>query len=304
MKLGPVVFRIDAGKTAGKLEAFIRGKMKEFRRNGIVIPLSGGLDSTTVLALCVSAVGKSKVTGLMLPEKKGNPDALKFAKAAAKRFGIRTVTQDMTPILEKAGVYRFIINSIPGRKLTEKFVTGYMKATGSNPFIERIRGTGNRLTNEGIASMDTKHRIRMAMVFKYAEERNLLVAGCAHKSEDLLGLFSKFGVDDNADIMPLKNLYRSHILQIAKAAGVPEEITGRKPNPDMVPGIEDKYFDVLGLHSDVLDLILYGLEKKMKITEIAKQLKLPVKKVFEIAEIVKLTEHMRKPSIGAEIKFK
>lgn len=294
----PSVFNIDARKAALDIGKFISSKMIELRRDGIVTAVSGGLDSSTVLGLCVRAVGGKKVTALMLPEKKGNPDALKYAKIAAKLFGSRTAVMDITPVLEKMGVYRFITNYIPGRKLTKALVSGYMRAVKSNPFIERIRGTGNRLTNSGIASMDTKHRVRLAMIYKFAEERNLLVVGSAHRSEDLLGLFCKFGVDDNADVMPVKNLYRSQILRLAEFIGVPAEILAREPNPDMIPGIEDKYFDVLGIHSDIVDLILYGLERKMRTKEIARKLHLTEDKVNEISEIIKLTEHMRNPSIA------
>lgn len=303
MRLNPEVFKINARQVESQIVKFIQGQTKELGRKGIVVTISGGLDSTTVLALCVRAVGKNRVTGLMLPEKKGNPDAVKFARLAAKRFGVKTATINITPALKALGVYDFIVNLIPGRELTRQFVKGYMKVSGSNPFIDRIRGKGNALTNMGIASMDTKHRVRMAVVFKYAEERNLLVAGCAHKSEDLLGLFCKFGVDDNADIMPVKNLYRSHILQLAEFTGVPSEIINREPNPDMVPGIEDKYFDVLGVRSDTADLVLHGLEIGMKPAEIARQTAISIEKVLEMEEIVRLSRHMRTPSLAPKIRF-
>ena len=138
--------------------------------------------------------------------------------------------------------------------------------------------------------------MRLVVTYLLAEEHNLLVVGSAHKSEDMLGLFVKFGVDDVADLMPLKNLYRSQILQLAAYLGVPEEILARTPNPDLIPGVEDKYMDMIGLSYDTLDPLLYGLEHGLADEEIASQLGLPLEQVRQIRSVVSLTEHMRNPS--------
>jgi NAD+ synthase len=150
----------------------------------------------------------------------------------------------------------------------------------------------------GYSVMNSKQRVRLVVTYRVAEEINYLVAGSAHKSEDLLGLFVKFGIDDVADVMPLKNLYRSHILQLARYLGVPDEILDRTPNPDIIAGISDKYYDILGIHAETMDLILYGLmEARMECAQIAEQLQIPVEKVQEIQELIRLTEHMRQPSM-------
>jgi NAD+ synthase len=133
-------------------------------------------------------------------------------------------------------------------------------------------------------------------LFQNHSKINFLVAGCAHKSEDMVGLFVKFGVDDIADIMPLKTLYRSHILQLAEFLGVPVEILNRTPNPDIIPGVSDKYMDILGLPCDMLDLILYGIEHGMNDEIIAAQLNLPEGRVVDIRNLIHQTEHMRSPS--------
>jgi NAD+ synthase len=292
------VFILNCSEESQRIEAFIRAKMDELHRDGIVVAISGGLDSSTVVGLCVRAVGRQKVTGLILPEKNGNPDALLYSKQMAENLGFKTHKIDISKILAEVGTYNFVADRIGSRALINKFVGKFPPEARKQLFIDGIRGTKNSMVRQAIASTYSKHRIRLVVTYKYAEENNLLVVGCAHKSEDLLGLFSKFGVDDNADVMPIKHLYRSQILEIASYIGVPGEIIGRTPNPDMFPGIEDKYFDVLGISSDVADLVLYGLEHSLPAAEIASQLHLDLAKVQELKELVGLSQHMRNHSMS------
>ncbi len=298
MKLIQDIFAIDCEEHCHKVEAFIREKMAELHRDGIVVAISGGLDSSTVVTLCGRAVSREKVVGLMLPEKNGNHQALVYAKKLAGSLGIKTATIDISKILDTLGTYDFIADRIGSRTIVKMVVNQIPTDARKDFFLAGIKGTRNSVVRRGMASVYSKHRIRLVVTYKYAEERNLLVVGCAHKSEDLVGLFSKFGVDDNADVMPLKNLYRSQILQIARCVGVPAEIIERKPNPDMLPGIEDKYLDVLGIKSETLDLLLYGLEHFLTCEDIADQLHLELAKVQEIQELIKLTSHMRNHSLS------
>jgi len=292
------VFIINCKAESEKIEAFIHAKMLELHRDGIVVAISGGLDSSTVVGLCVRAVGKQKVTGLNLPEKNGNPDALKFSHLMAGSLGFKTRTIDISKILTELGTYKFVADRIGSRVLINRFIKKFPPEAKKALFMDGIKGTKNSLVRQGIASTYSKHRIRLVVTYKYAEENNLLVVGCAHKSEDMLGLFSKFGVDDNADVMPIKHLYRSQILQIARYIGVPESIIRRTPNPDMFPGIEDKYCDVLGFPSDTIDLVLYGLEHSLPVEEVAAQLDLDPAKVQEIKELIGLSDHMRNHSMS------
>jgi len=293
MKLIPEVFMIDCEAQCPRIELFLREKMIELRRVGIVVAISGGLDSSAVVTLCVRAVGKEKVSGLMLPEKRGNPDAFVFAKKLASSLGIGTTIIDISKILGALGTYDFIADRVGLPAVVKKVVKEIPVERKKVFFLAGIQGTGNAIVRQALASMYSKQRIRLVVTYKYAEERNLLVVGCAHKSEDLVGLFCKYGVDDNADVMPLKHLYRSEILQLAHYLGVPIDIIERTPNPDMLPGIEDKYWDVLGIRSETLDLLLYGLEQGMQCEEIADQMQLELAKVQEIQALVRSTAHMR-----------
>ena len=296
MELTPEVFVIDPARYVERLCVFIRESQLALNRDGILVPFSGGLDSSTVLLLCLRAVGKDHLTALLMPEKQGNPQAAGYARLVAEKYQVNTIVRDLSPILSSLGSYKFILSALPFRSVQDKVVQAYMKSTGVNPFLQLMKGKANGQERSGYAKLISKQRVRVVVEYLVAEEMNYLVAGSAHRSEDLLGLFVKFGVDDVADIMPLKYLYRSHIVQLARFVGVPAEILSRTPNPDIIPGVNDKYMDILGLPCETLDLVLYGLQHGLDDGNIAGQLSLPVEKVLEIHSLVQQTEHMRTPS--------
>jgi NAD+ synthase len=294
-RLSPAVFELDLPAVAREIERFIADQVTELGRAGIVVPLSGGLDSSTVLALCAGAVGPERVTALLLPDKRGSKEALRFSRLVAGRLGVRVVVQDATRMNRAAGVYAFAGYRIH-RRLVARAVRTYLAADRENIFLAGIRGTDHRLTRQALAAIYARQRLRLVMTYRYADLHRLAVVGTAHKSEDLLGLFVKFGIDDAADLMPLKGLYRSHVLQVASAVGVPREVLGRSPNPEMLPGIEDKYLDVFGVSAPTVDLALWGIEHGMSDAEIADDTGLKVSKVAELREAVRLSAHMRQPS--------
>jgi len=298
MELTPEVFVIDPARYVERLCVFIRESQLALNRDGILVPFSGGLDSSTVLLLCLRAVGKDHLTALLMPEKQGNPQAAGYARLVAEKYQVNTIVRDLSPILSSLGSYKFILSALPFRSVQDKVVQAYMKSTGVNPFLQLMKGKANGQERSGYAKLISKQRVRVVVEYLVAEEMNYLVAGSAHRSEDLLGLFVKFGVDDVADIMPLKYLYRSHIVQLARFVGVPAEILSRTPNPDIIPGVNDKYMDILGLPCETLDLVLYGLQHGLDDGNIAGQLSLPVEKVLEIHSLVQQTEHMRTPSLS------
>lgn len=112
IRLDPSVFDIDPAASITALTSFIRAKMEELGRAGILAPFSGGLDSSTVLLLCVQAVGKECVKALLMPEKQDNPDAERYAKQLANQHQIETITHDISPILERLGVYQVFSHNL------------------------------------------------------------------------------------------------------------------------------------------------------------------------------------------------
>ncbi len=296
VRLAPAVFDLDVPTVVATIERFISDQLTDLGCAGVVVPLSGGLDSSTVLALCVRAVGADSVTALLLPDKRGSKDALRFSRLVAHRLGVRVVVRKATRLNRAAGVYDFIGYRLPLPGLVAREVRRHLSDESNNVFLAGVRGTDHLLTRQALAAIYARQRLRMVMTYQYAELHRLLVVGTAHKSEDLLGLFVKFGVDDSADLMPLKTLYRSHVVQIAAAVGVPAEILARTPNPEMLPGIDDKYLDVFGVPAPTIDRALWGIEHGLSDPDIAHDLSLSEAKVAELRDAVRLSAHMREPS--------
>ena len=301
--LTPAVFDIDAAKVAEQIASFIEKKRIEFHRDGALVALSGGLDSSTILALTTRAMGPEHVKALLLPEKQGNPDAVKYAHRVASWLGVETITRDISHILGTLGTYDFILPRIPSRQARAFAFRAFLNRHGQNPFLELAHGEGDEMMRKGFALFTVKQRARLLVEYLVAEQNNLLVVGAAHKTEDMVGLYVKFGVDDCADLMPLKNLYRTQTLILAEYLGVPEEVRQRTPNPDLLPGVEDKYMDILGVPSEALDLVLYGIEQGMPDGDISAQTGVPDEKVKEVRTLVKDTEHMRNESQAPDLEL-
>jgi len=288
--------QIDPGDAVERIKDFI---ISSCTRDGVVVPISGGLDSSVVATLCVAALGKAKVTGLQLPEKQGNPDAEYYANMLAKHLDITSVRIDISPMLKAFGTYSYILSYFPTRRWKERLVRRFMtSAEGESNYVRVLNGQGDTLIRKGLASFFTKQRVRLVAAYSYAEKNNLQVVGCAHKSEELTGLCVKYGIDDAADLMPIGHLYRTQIMQLAQTLGIPGEILERTPNPDIIPGITDKYQDVLGVTAENVDLVLYALENQLPESEIAEATGVAEDGVARIVELYRVakrnSEHAKK----------
>ncbi len=294
--LSEEAFRIDAARWCREIESFIRHKFDESMREGIVVGISGGLDSSVTAALCVRAVGRDKVVGLLLPERFGNPEAGRYGRMIAAHLGIPTARINITPILRGLGTSDLFLASISGRESWKKTVNRSVQKKGHTAeadYLKTLQGTLDPERRRLVAKVGSKQRARLAAVYRFAEENNCLVAGSSHKTERMVGLFVKYGIDDGADIMPLRNLYRSHTMQLAEHLGIPAGILRRPPNPDILPGITDKYQGYFHLDPSQVDRILLGLEKGLTDAVIAERTGIEETAVRRIREVVRLSENIR-----------
>jgi NAD+ synthase len=293
----PHTLAVDCERVIASITEFIRDAAQSLRRQGVVLGLSGGLDSTLVAALCVEALGKRKVTGFVLPDNESGGQPEKDARLAARWLGIHVEKKDISRSLKVLGAGSFTLSALPGARVKDAVISLVYKRLerkiGEDPFLHVLGGPTNRLIARGNAHYKTKHRMRMIAVYHYAEINNLLVAGAANKTEKLTGLFCKFGIDHCADIMPIGALYRTQVVRLAEHLGVPKEILAKPPNPDMIVGMDDKYKFLTKLYAHELDAVLQGLENGTPPERLGAETGVPLERILHVRELHLRSHHMR-----------
>jgi len=298
------LMEIDPKAVEASLKGFVRESMENLKREGIIIGLSGGIDSCLATCLCSMAVGTEKVLALIMPEKDSEARHIRDALNFAEKNNIETRLIDITPYLKKLGSYklsplRIVPFPIPNKNegtLARMWFRYFEKKTGETFFSASILGFKDKFFGEylrkGNAYYRIKHRIRMLLLYYYAELENRLVVGAANKTEYMIGLFVKHGCDDSADIMPLLKLYKTQVRELAGFIDIPVEIRNKPPSPDMGAGITDE--EGIGVPYETLDLILLALEKGWDIRDIAAILEIEEKMVTYVKGLTLKSEHMRK----------
>jgi len=295
--------KINPEKVALSLENFIREYTKKLEREGAILGLSGGIDSAVIVALCVRALGPKKTFALIMPEKDSKKEHTKDALNFARELNIEAKLVDITPYLEDLGVYKLFpldkllsLGKLKGA-LVKKAYRFYERKTGKIPFLESLSGFKDKEYSSYLARGNTyyraKHRLRMILLYLYGEMENQLVVGAANKSEYKIGYFVKHGCDDATDIMPLLNLYKTQIRELAQYLNIPVRIIKKPPSPDVMPGLTNDE-EVIRISYEKMDLILLALEKGWKLSDIVKALGIEKDEVIYIKNLFQKSEHMRK----------
>ncbi len=279
------LLRIDAPAVASELQAFIRDTVfYQLRRKGLVVGLSGGIDSSVVGALAARALGPERIVGLMMPEADSSGNSLTLAAAAADACGIRTVREDISGTLAAAGCYRRRDEAI--RSAVPEYGDGWRckivlpdQITHPNYAIYSIvvrAPSGEerrvRLPLDAylgiVAATNFKQRVRKMMEYYYADRLRYAVAGTANLLEHDQGFFVKVG-DGAADVKPIAHLYKSQVYQMAEFLGLPEEIRRRKPTTDTYPLEQSQEEFYFGLSLEQTDLCIYAHDHGVAATEAA-----------------------------------
>jgi len=290
------ILAIDCQKEAERVQRFIREQVfTHFKCKGTVVGLSGGIDSALVSTLCVLALGKEKVLGLILPERESNPISKIYAYNHAQKLGITVEGVDITPHLEALGTYRTrnqVIKKIfpefddtykfhitLPQNLLEKDRLSYHILTIHSPHneIESKRLSASEWL-EISSAQNTKQRMRMINLYQHAERINYLVAGTTNKSEVIQGFYMKHG-DGGVDIEPIAHLYKTQVYQLSKYLGVTDEIINRPPSPDTysLPVTDEQFYFCMPY--ELADFLLYAYERHIPEDQVAETLQLSVEQI-------------------------
>jgi len=249
-------FRIDSPKIEKKIAKFIRENIKSAGLKGAILAVSGGIDSAVALNCTVEAIGNENVIAIHMPESDITPHI--DTSDVMQHCNCLGVTCNMVDITQMLHVIR---DSLPFFNPEDRVVYGNIKS-----------------------------RLRMLVSYYFANKFNRMVIGTSNKTELLTGFFTKYG-DGGVDIMPLADLYKTQIRQLARYLEIPDNIITKPPSPGFFPGQTDE--KELGVSYDILDLILFSLDRGIEAEKISEQLKIDLSLVKSIVERVKVNRHKR-----------
>jgi NAD+ synthase len=270
--------------------------LQNIKRLGAVVGTSGGIDSSVCLALSAKAFGPERVLGIMLPEKDSSHESEALARELTAGFGVKVIKEDITAALSGFKCYerrddavRHVFPQYDPK--TYKMKIGIKQSGLSNNLppvfsLTIIDSKGNQedkmlpvkeyLTI--VAASNFKQRSRMSMLYFHAESLHYAVIGTPNKHEQEQGFFVKYG-DGGADVMPIGNLYKSQVYQLAKYLGVPKGIIERTPTTDTYSAEQTQEEFFFQLPYGLMDRYWYGFENGYSPEEVAEVMGESVEKV-------------------------
>lgn len=244
------------------IKLFMKTYVKNARSDSVVLGLSGGVDSAVAAVLCQQVFGEKNTHCLFLPDEATPEKDRHDVKILADQFGLQVDEKDITSLV--------------------------------NTFLTETESSDDKLVKA-----NAKARLRMVMLYAYANKTKSLVCGTSNKSELLIGYFTKYG-DGGVDLMPLGDVYKTNVWEMAKKLDLPLCMIEKPPTAGLWKGQTDE--KELKMSYETLDQILVGLERKMGFDQIAELLQVPIVDVDRIHDMRVCSQHKRNmpliPKIG------
>lgn len=285
--LHPAVLAIDCAAESARIARWmVEAVGKDLRRRGVIIALSGGVDSSVCAALAVQALGAAKVYGLMLPERDSSSFSLTRARQVAQQLGIAFGVEDIAPTLEALGCYRWRDEAIRavfpqyGADWKSKLAIAggasgtfsYFKLVVQSPAGELLeQRLPPREYLQIVAATNYKQRVRKTVEYFHADRLNYAVIGTPNRLEYDQGFFVKNG-DGAADVKPIAHLYKTQVYALARHLAIPEEICSASPTTDtysLAQGQDEFYF---ALSYERMDIALWAFNHGVAAAELAAHL--------------------------------
>lgn len=265
---------LAVNKIVSKLQNDVLHNIKRF---GAAIGISGGIDSSVCMALAAKAFGPEKVLGIMMPEHDSSPESEELARELAGKFGVKAIKEDLTPALSGFKCYERRDEAVKRvfpeyDPKTYKMKIG-VRQTGlynnlpplfSLSIIDKDGKQQDKILQareylQIVAASNFKQRARMSMVYYHAEALHYAVIGTPNKHEQEQGFFVKYG-DGGADVMPIGNLYKTQVYQLAEYLGVPKRIINRTPTTDTYSAEQTQEEFFYQLPFQLMDIFWFGFE--------------------------------------------
>jgi NAD+ synthase len=323
MSLKDRLLAIDPAAESTRVIAHLQDQVRKvMRRQGGVVGVSGGVDSSVVLALCVRAFGPERVVAVMMPEKDSDPETEKFSRMVAQHFGVEPVLENISPVLEGFRCYQrrdeavrrlfpeydaeagYKVKIVLPQNLLDQDTLNIFSLTVVDPDgRESTRRLPLKEYFQIVAASNFKQRTRMSMLYYHAELNNYAVIGTANKNEHDQGFFVKYG-DGGVDIQPIVHLYKTQIYQLAEYLEVPLEIRQRPPTTDTysAPSTQEEFF--FRLPFETMDLLWAAQEQGIPVAEVASAMSLTEEQVQraykDFLRKQRTTDYLRMPVVVME----
>jgi NAD+ synthase len=247
---------IDTEHTSKLIKRFIKQRVKEAGTDGIVIGLSGGVDSAVVCALAVQALGSENVFPIFLKNK-------------------NSLASDIEDVKTLCGFLNIDLLMIEIQNVIDQFSESVQEVEDSTM----------------IEWMNIKPRILQTYLYFHSNKKNYLVCGAGNKSELMIGYYTKYG-DGGVDILPIGDVYKTHVFELAEYLKIPPSIIKKPPSAGLSKGQTDEA--EIGISYSLLDSILFGLETFQSDEEISERLQIPLEKVKNVRLKIYKSEHKRR----------